>query len=77
MIKLVIAGTSIGGSAYMERICHSILDSNTATVQIIVTTGEKQKQVMAKVERCVATLNEIVEAQGGHPLSNVTIQAQR
>jgi hypothetical protein len=63
MSKITIAGTSVGGSSYMNRIIRAIAEDGR-DAEVVVTLGEAQDKVFEKVLQCKNTLENFLERQG-------------
>ena len=65
MSKIRIAGTTVGGSSYMNRIIRAISEDGR-DAEVVITEGAMQDKVYEKVMQCKNTLENFLKRQGVH-----------
>lgn len=68
MSILRVAGTSVGGSSYTDRIISALNNSDGHTLTIFITAGEAQLLVKSKIQRNVEQLNILLRQRGSYPV---------
>lgn len=75
MQTLVIAGTSVGGSSYTDRIINALNNNVGHNLTVLVAAGDFQQQVKGKVQRNIEQLNTLLRQRGSYPI-NINIELE-